>query len=76
MKNLNFHIAKREPMAWYKSVLVRAFAILASLVVSGVVIMLLTNSEKAKQLREVASYRLNKFFKRHKDLAKEVADNE
>ncbi len=42
MKNLNFHIAKREPLAWYKNVLIRALAILASLVVSAVVIMLLT----------------------------------
>ncbi len=42
MKGLNFHIAKREPMVWYKSMLVRAVAILASLLVSAVVIMLLT----------------------------------
>ena len=42
MKGLNFHIAKREPMAWYKNVLVRVVAILASLIVSAVVIMLLT----------------------------------
>ncbi len=42
MKGLNFHIAKREPMAWYKNVLVRAAAILASLITSAVVIMLLT----------------------------------
>lgn len=42
MKGLNFHIAKRDPMAWYKSVLVRAAAILASLITSAVVIMLLT----------------------------------
>lgn len=42
MKKLNFHIAKREPMAWYKNLIVRAIAILASLLVSAVVIMLLT----------------------------------
>ncbi len=42
MKGLNFHIAKREPMVWYKNMLVRAAAILASLITSAVVIMLLT----------------------------------
>lgn len=42
MKKLNFHIAKREPLAWYKNLLVRLVAILASLLVSAVVIMLLT----------------------------------
>ena len=40
-----------------------------------VVIMLLTNSEKAKQLREIVAYRVNKMFKR-KNPKKEVADNE
>ena len=43
MKNMNFHIVKREPMVWYKSILVRAAAVVASLLVSAVVIMLLTN---------------------------------
>lgn len=40
---MNFHIVKREPMVWYKAVLVRAIAIIASLLVSAVVIMLLTS---------------------------------
>lgn len=40
---MNFHIVKREPMVWYKSILVRAIAIVASLLVSAVLIMLLTN---------------------------------
>ena len=39
---MNFHIVKREPMAWYFNVLVRAAAIVASLIVSAVVIMALT----------------------------------
>ena len=43
MKRMNFHIVKREPMVWYKAVLVRAIAIIASLLVSAVVIMLLTS---------------------------------
>ncbi len=43
MKNMNFHIVKREPMVWYKAVLVRAIAIIASLLVSAVVIMMLTS---------------------------------
>lgn len=42
MKKMNFHIVKREPMAWYFNVLVRAAAIIASLIVSAVVIMMLT----------------------------------
>ena len=40
---MNLHIVKREPMVWYKAVLVRAIAIIASLLVSAVVIMLLTS---------------------------------
>ncbi|MBQ7861685.1 MAG: ABC transporter permease [Clostridia bacterium] len=40
---MNFHIVKREPMVWYKAVLVRAIAIIASLLVSAVVIMMLTS---------------------------------
>lgn len=43
MKKMNFHIVKREPMVWYKAVLVRAIAIIASLLVSAVVIMMLTS---------------------------------
>lgn len=42
MKNMNFHIVKRDQVAWYYSFLVRAVAILASLIVSAVVITLLT----------------------------------
>lgn len=41
-----------------------------------VAIMLITNSEKAKQIREIVSYRANKLLKRKKHLKKEVADNE
>ena len=43
MKKMNLHIVKREPMVWYKAVLVRAIAIIASLLVSAVVIMMLTS---------------------------------
>ncbi len=43
MKKMNFHIVKREPMVWYKAVLVRAVAIIASLLVSAVVITMLTS---------------------------------
>ncbi len=42
MKNKKFHIVKREPLPWYFNVLIRAAAIVASLLVSAVVIMLLT----------------------------------
>ncbi len=42
MKKNTIHIVKREPMAWYLNMLVRAGAIVASLLVSAVVIMLLT----------------------------------
>ncbi len=42
MKKNTIHIVKREPMAWYYNMLVRAGAIVASLLVSAVVIMLLT----------------------------------
>ncbi len=38
-----FHIVKREPMAWYYRVAVRAIAIIAALVVTAVVITLLTH---------------------------------
>ena len=38
-----FHIAKRDPasMKWYTGVIVRIIAVVAALVVSGVLIMLL-----------------------------------
>ena len=42
MNLFGFHIIKREPMAWYKGMLVRAVAIIASLILSAVVITLLT----------------------------------
>ena len=42
MKKVNFHIVKREPMAWYYNLLVRVISVFASLVVCAVVIMLLT----------------------------------
>ena len=41
-----------------------------------VVIMLLTNSEKAKQIREIVSFKISKCFKKKKHSTKEVADNE
>lgn len=41
-----------------------------------VVIMLLTNSEKAKQLREIVSFKISKCFKKKKHSTKEVANNE
>lgn len=37
-----FHITKRDQMIWYKQWIIRAIAILAALVVSGIVIMVLT----------------------------------
>ena len=37
------HIVKREPIAWYKGMIVRAVAIVASLLFAAVIIMLLTN---------------------------------
>ena len=42
MKKTGFHLVKREPMVWYKNVFVRAIAIVASLLVSAVVITILT----------------------------------
>ncbi|MBQ7117615.1 MAG: ABC transporter permease [Clostridia bacterium] len=42
MNKLNIHIVKRDTVVWYKSFLVRAIAIIASLLVSAVVITLLT----------------------------------
>ncbi len=42
MNKRNIHIVKRDAVVWYKGVLVRAAAIIASLLVSAVVITLLT----------------------------------
>lgn len=42
MNKLNIHIVKRDAVIWYKSFLVRAVAVIASLLVSAVVITLLT----------------------------------
>ncbi len=42
MKKMNFHIVKREPMAWYCNLLVRGAAVIMSLLVSAVAITLLT----------------------------------
>ena len=42
MKKTNFHIVKRDAVPWHFSVLVRAAAIIASLLVSAVVITVLT----------------------------------
>ena len=42
MKKTNFHIVKRDAVSWQYSMLVRAVAILASLLVSAVVITVLT----------------------------------
>lgn len=42
MKKANFHIVKRDAVPWQYSVLVRAAAIIASLLVSAVVITILT----------------------------------
>ena len=41
--SLSLHIVKREPPAWYFSLLIRAAAVLLALIVSGVIIMLLTD---------------------------------
>ncbi len=42
MKNLSIRIVKREPMAWYLNLAVRAVAVVLALIVSAVVIMMLT----------------------------------
>ena len=42
-KRFSLHLVKRAPLPWYKSVAVRAIAIFAALIVSGVLIMLLTD---------------------------------
>jgi len=42
VKKMNFHIVKRDQVSWKYSFLIRALAILASLLVSAVVITLLT----------------------------------
>ncbi len=41
-KHFSVHLVKRTPMPWYKAMGVRALAILLALVVSGILIMLLT----------------------------------
>ncbi len=41
--HLLFHIVKREPMPWYKAMLVRALAIVLALLISAVVITLLAD---------------------------------
>ncbi len=43
IKNFSVHLVKRAPLPWYKSVGIRAAAILLALIVSGVLIMLLTD---------------------------------
>ncbi len=42
MKKSNLHIVKRDPLPWYRSMLIRAVAVVAALLVSAVVIVLLT----------------------------------
>ncbi len=42
-KGLSFHIVKREPLAWYYSLAIRAAAVILALIVSGVIITLLTD---------------------------------
>lgn len=42
-KSLSFHIVKREPLAWYYSLAIRAIAVVLALVVSGIIITLLTD---------------------------------
>ena len=42
-KSLSFHIVKREPLAWYYGLAIRAAAIVAALLVSAVIITLLTD---------------------------------
>ena len=42
MKKTNFHIVKRDAVPWQQSILIRAAAIIASLLVSAVVITVLT----------------------------------
>ena len=42
MKKTNFHIVKRDAVPWHFSVLIRVAAIIASLLVSAVVITVLT----------------------------------
>ncbi|MEE1280598.1 MAG: ABC transporter permease [Oscillospiraceae bacterium] len=42
-KKLSFHIVKREPLAWYYSLAIRAAAVILALIVSAVIITLLTD---------------------------------
>lgn len=42
-KNFSIHLVKRAPMPWYKSIIIRAIAIIAALIVSGLLVMALTD---------------------------------
>lgn len=42
VKTAPFHIVKRDPMAWYYNILVRAIAVIAALLVSAIFITLMT----------------------------------
>ena len=42
-KKISFHIVKREPLAWYYSLAIRAAAVILALIVSAVIITLLTD---------------------------------
>ena len=44
-KSFSFHIVKREQTVWYKGLAIRAAAVLLALVVSGIVITLLTDTD-------------------------------
>ncbi len=52
-----FHIAKRDPasMRWYTGIIVRAIAIVAALVVSGVLIMLLADKDPIRIYTEMVN---------------------
>ena len=62
MNKKNIHIVKREPMVWYKSLLVRAAAVIASLLLSAVVITVLTKKRTADG---VVIYPIVKIFFQH-----------
>lgn len=57
LKTPFFHIAKRDPasMHWYTGILVRAIAIFAALVVSGVLIMLLADKNPIQIYTEMVN---------------------
>ncbi len=52
-----FHITKRDPasMGWYTGIIVRAIAVVAALVVSGVLIMLLTDKNPIQIYSEMVN---------------------